>query len=72
MTKTKHINQTKQLQELKQQNINKNNDEINREGRWKLMLELIEELEINKLESQNTNYRPNLIDKGFNYRKRTA
>ena len=50
MTKTKHINQAKQLQQLKQQNINKNNDEINREGRGKLMLELIEELEIHKLD----------------------
>jgi len=27
----------------------------------KLMLELIEELEIHKLESRNTNYNPNLI-----------
>ena len=46
---------------IRDRNINKNNDEINRERIGKLMLELIEELEIHKLESQNTNYNPNLI-----------
>ena len=35
---------TKQIQELNQQNINKNNNEINRERGRKLSLELIEGL----------------------------